>query len=213
MPRHRRRCVGTDAGIVSRCPCPTAHLIPCLSHRVRNRGPGAIAARGSSRPAQPNSMPRPGRPLRGLRRPDIRAARRPSGGLQAAGTGGTCLTANPAKILLSTLTGPSIFGLETGNVTKVAWDVDTSVTDVRLPDPRQATPPPIRWSSCSDVDAIAARSSSTSTLPPGSISRRYWSSPERRATTPPFASRQQRPAILAGNQSPTLVKHIGGRSG
>ena len=59
------------------------------------------------------------------------------GGFRAVDTGDICLTANPAKILLSTRTGPSIFDLGTGNVTQVTWDTEEPVGAVRLPDPRR----------------------------------------------------------------------------
>lgn len=68
------------------------------------------------------------------------------GGFPSAGTWSAGVTADPAKILLDTLFGPSIFDLETGNLAKVAWDTDEDVARVRLPDPRWAPPTPPRWS-------------------------------------------------------------------
>ena len=68
------------------------------------------------------------------------------GGFRSAGTRGVGVTANPARILLDTLTGPAIFDLDTGNVTQVVWDAEEGVGTVRLPDPRWATPTPARWS-------------------------------------------------------------------
>lgn len=68
------------------------------------------------------------------------------GGFQAVGTTSAAVTADPAKILLGTATGASIFDLGSGDVTPVAWDVETAVGSVILPDPRTATPTPPRWS-------------------------------------------------------------------
>lgn len=74
------------------------------------------------------------------------------GGFQAISTGDICLTANPAKILLSTPTGPSIFDLDNGNVAQVTWDTEETVGSVRLPDPRWTTPTPPRWSFFTDLN-------------------------------------------------------------
>lgn len=68
------------------------------------------------------------------------------GGFPSVGTRSIRVTTNPAKILLDTLTGPSIFDLETGNVTRVIWKAEEPVGSVRLPDPRWATPTPRPWS-------------------------------------------------------------------
>ncbi len=78
------------------------------------------------------------------------------GGFQAVGTTNVAVTADPARILLATAMGASIFDLGTGNVRPVSWDVETAVNAVRLPDPRTATPKPPRWAFFQDMEYARA---------------------------------------------------------
>lgn len=74
------------------------------------------------------------------------------GGFPSADTWSVGVTGNPARILLDTMTGPSIFDLDTGNLAQITWDVQVGVGSVRLPDPRWAAPTPVRWSFFTDAD-------------------------------------------------------------
>lgn len=73
------------------------------------------------------------------------------GGFRSVLTTSVAVTADPARVLLGTATGPSIFDLGSGDVTPVTWNVETAIGSVRLPDPRWATPTPPRWAFFQDM--------------------------------------------------------------